>query len=197
MVLESVLLLSRSLKPAVLSLCLLAAGCDRETGGSAQPAPSEAGAGTAESAQPGRGIDRSHKGSAMPAMTFADPAGRRLALAATRGRPVLVNLWATWCAPCVKELPTLQALAAAGKVRVLTISQDSGDPAAVGRFLAERKLDRLEPWIDPDSDLSFHYNTGILPTTVLYDAAGREVWRFVGEHDWSSAETARLLAEAG
>jgi hypothetical protein len=96
----------------------------------------------------------------------------------------------------VKELPTLQALAAAGKVRVLTVSQDSGDPADVGRFLAERKLDRLEPWIDPDSDLSFHYNTGILPTTVLYDAAGREVWRFVGEHDWSSAETARLLAEA-
>jgi Thiol-disulfide isomerase and thioredoxins len=141
-------------------------------------------------------VDRSHKGSESPALTVADPSGRKLALADLRGKPVLINLWATWCAPCVAELPTLQALAGKGTVRVLAISQDSGDPAAVAKFLADRKLDRLEPWIDPDSDLSFHYNTGILPTTVLYDSSGREVWRYAGEHDWSGPEAAALIAEA-
>jgi len=194
------LLLSRSLKPAVLAVCLLAAGCDRHSEGAAQPGasgtPGADAAQTGPSDGPARGVDRSHKGSESPALTVADPSGRKLALADLRGKPVLINLWATWCAPCVAELPTLQALAGKGTVRVLAISQDSGDPAAVAKFLADRKLDRLEPWIDPDSDLSFHYNTGILPTTVLYDSSGREVWRYAGEHDWSGPEAAALIAEA-
>ena len=129
-------------------------------------------------------------------MTFADPAGRKLALTSLKGKPVLINLWATWCAPCVTELPTLDKLAASGKIRVLTVSQDAGDPAAVPAFLKGKGITHLEPWLDPQNDLSFHYNTGTLPTTVLYDSAGREVWRFVGVHDWSDAATATLLAEA-
>jgi len=129
-------------------------------------------------------------------MTFADPAGRKLALASLRGKPVLVNLWATWCAPCVKELPTLDALAAKGAVRVLTVSQDSGDPAKVGQFLKDKGAAKLEAWLDPDNAMSFHYNTGTLPTSVLYDSQGREVWRFVGENDWASPASAALIAEA-
>jgi thiol-disulfide isomerase/thioredoxin len=197
---EPVLLSSRSLKLVVLGCCLLAvAGCDRQggagaQGGSSAAAPASATQGAA--ATPAKGIDRSHHGSAAPTMTFADPAGRKLALASLAGKPFLVNLWATWCGPCVKELPTLEALAASGKVRVVTVSQDSADPAKVAAFLKTRGLNQLEPWLDPDNDLSFHYATGTLPTTVLYDSAGREVWRFVGEHDWSSAETAAMLAEA-
>ena len=132
----------------------------------------------------------------MPNLTLADPAGRKLTLASLAGKPVLVNLWATWCAPCVAELPTLNKLAASGRVRVLTVSQDTGEPGKVADFLKAGGLTHVEPWLDPQNDLSFHYNTGTLPTTVLYDSQRREVWRFVGEHDWASANTAALLAEA-
>ena len=130
-------------------------------------------------------------------MTVTDPAGRKLALASLAGKPYLLNLWATWCAPCVTELPTLDRLGQSGRIRVVTVSQDSGEPAKVGRFLTDKGLAHLEPWLDPENDLSFHYATGTLPTTVLYDARGREVWRFVGEHDWAGADTEAMLAEAG
>ncbi|HVR91390.1 MAG TPA: TlpA disulfide reductase family protein [Novosphingobium sp.] len=143
-------------------------------------------------------IDRSHKGSALPDFTFGDPAGRQLRLASLKGTPLLINLWATWCGPCVVEMPMLDKLAAtrAGKLKVLTVSQDLGQPQKVAVFFTDRKLAHLEPWLDPDNSLAQHYQAGTLPTTIYYDAAGREVWRFVGGHDWGSAETAKMLAEA-
>lgn len=141
-------------------------------------------------------IDRSHKGAALPDLTVKDPGGRTLKLAELKG-PVLINLWATWCAPCVTELPLLDRLAAdrAGKLRVVTISQDLGEGAKVAEFLKAKGAGRLEPWLDPDNELAFRYGGGTLPTTILFDAAGREVWRLVGGHDWASAETAKMLAE--
>lgn len=190
------MLLSRSLKLFVLGCCLLAVGgCDRQGGAGAQGGSSASP--PAEPSRPVKGIDRSHKGSAAPTMTLTDPTGRKLNFASLAGKPFLVNLWATWCAPCVTELPTLDKLAQSGRMRVITVSQDSGEPGKVGQFLRDKGLVRLEPWLDPENDLSFHYATGTLPTTVLYDAQGREVWRFVGEHDWSGTETQALLAEAG
>jgi thiol-disulfide isomerase/thioredoxin len=188
--------MSRSLKLVVLGSCLVAlAACDRQGGAGAQGEPT-ASAPAEPAGMPAKGIDRSHKGSLAPTMTVANPAGHKLAFADLEGEPYLVNLWATWCAPCVTELPTLDKLAASGRIRVVTISQDSGEPAKVAEFLKDKGLANLEPWLDPQNDLSFHYATGTLPTTVLYDSQGREVWRFVGEHDWSAAETASLLAEA-
>ena len=79
---------------------------------------------------------------------------------------------------------------------MLTVSQDMSDPAKVADFLKAKGGDALEPWLDPANDLSFHYGTGTLPTTILYDAAGKEVWRFVGENDWAGPDAAKLLAEA-
>ncbi|WP_246448063.1 TlpA family protein disulfide reductase [Novosphingobium flavum] len=194
------MLLSRSLKPAVLGLAALSAlnlaGCDRQSGDGAQPAAQASGTTQAADAAPTKGADRSHKGAALPDFTFADPKGGKLALASLGSKPLLINLWATWCAPCIKELPTLDALAKAGKVRVLTVSQDSAEPAKVGQFLTDKGLAKLEPWLDPENQLAFHYMTGTLPTTVLYDSHGREVWRFVGENDWASAEASALIAEA-
>ncbi len=140
-------------------------------------------------------IDRGHKGSLLPEFTLSDQTGKELRLSSLKGKPLLINLWATWCAPCIAELPMLEKLAASGKVRVLTVSQDMGQPGKVGAFLKDRGFKTLEPWLDPRNDLSFHYGTGTLPTTIYYNAEGREVWRLVGDHDWTNAETAKMLAE--
>lgn len=191
---------SRPLKFAVLSLAVMAAGCDRQSGQQAQPqaAASASPSAPAEAAGALTGtVDRTHKGEPLPAFTARDPAGRALALNTLKG-PVLVNLWATWCAPCVTELPLLDKLAAdrAGTLRVVTVSEDLGEGAKVAAFLKEKGVTRLEPWLDPDNELAFKYGGGTLPTTVYYDAGGREVWRVVGAHDWTSPETAKMLAEA-
>ena len=195
------MLLSRSLKLAFLGLALTApvllTGCDRQSGKAAQPAASASADGSAASGESGAALDRSHKGSQLPDMTLADIAGKKLNLASLKGKPLLINLWATWCAPCVAELPQLDRLAASGRLRVLTVSQDSGKPEEVAKFLKDRGVTTLEPWLDPANDLIAQYNAGTLPTSILYDATGREVWRFIGPRDWDSAETAALLAEAG
>jgi thiol-disulfide isomerase/thioredoxin len=115
---------------------------------------------------------------------------------------VLVNLWATWCAPCVKELPTLDKLAAAhrddGQLGVIAVSQDSGPQASVEAFLAKLKVGDLGAYQDPKMGLSGALGPDtVLPTTILFDADGKEVWRYVGDRDWTSPEAAKLLAEAG
>ena len=196
MLLEPAVLLSSPLNSAFLGLALasalLAAGCDRQSGEQAQPGP--AASAPAKSGELSGTIDRSHKGEPLPDVTVKDPAGRSLALKDLKG-PVLINLWATWCAPCGTELPLLDKLAADRPLRVVTVSQDMEGGAKVADFLKGKGVTRLEPWLDPENDLAFRYGGGTLPTTVYYDSAGREVWRFVGGHDWSGPETAKMLAE--
>ena len=165
-------------------------------GCSKQPEPPANDAAAAEAAGPQKGVDRSHKGQSAPAVAFKDPDGEDASLADFRGTPVLVNLWATWCAPCVKELPTLDQLAKRKVVRVLAISQDSRDRSGVAAFLDYHKLD-LPAFQDPMMGLAGALGPDtVLPTTILYDAEGREVWRYVGDLDWTGPEAARLLAEA-
>ncbi|MGN7159287.1 TlpA family protein disulfide reductase [Sphingomonas sp. SAFR-052] len=141
-------------------------------------------------------VDRSHKGEAMPTYQFQDGAGKTVTLADFRGKPVLVNLWATWCAPCVREMPTLDTLAARDKasLHVLTVSQDM-EPAKVQPFLTERKLANLVAYRDADLKFSTGMNAS-LPTTILYDASGKELWRVTGGMDWAGAEAAKLIGEA-
>ncbi|WP_328597948.1 TlpA family protein disulfide reductase [Croceibacterium soli] len=144
-------------------------------------------------------LDRSHAGEPIPAVTVTDPSGASLVLAETRGKPVLLNLWATWCAPCVTEMPLLDQLAAdlGDEVRVLTVSEDMKGAELVTPFFAERDLPNLPQWMDPKNDLAFAFDGGAsLPLTVLYDAEGKEVWRVLGGYDWSSAEARTLIEEA-
>lgn len=148
----------------------------------------------AEAAAPAAGaVDRSHKDEAAPTLAFLDPAGNKVTLADFRGRPVLLNLWATWCAPCIKEMPSLDA-AAGGAVEVLAVSQDM-QREKVAPFFAERKLTHLKPYVDPEMGLSLHYRVN-LPTTILFDAKGRELWRVSGAMDWVGQEAKALMAEA-
>ncbi|MBW8753986.1 MAG: TlpA family protein disulfide reductase [Sphingomonadales bacterium] len=194
-ILEPVLSVSRSLNLAVLGLAIAVGGCNRESGDTAQPQASASASAVPEGLT--GAIDRSHKGSALPDFTLTDATGKQVKLASFKGKPLLVNLWATWCAPCVIELPMLDKLAGdkAGRLKVLTVSQDMTNTDKVAPFLAGKGLTQLEPWLDPKNDLAFQYDAGTLPTTVFYDAAGKEVWRYVGGHDWTSTETAKMLAE--
>jgi len=146
-----------------------------------------------------QGIDRSQKGKPAPATAFHDEDGADVTLATFKGRPLLVNLWATWCAPCVKELPTLdRAASAAGTtgLQVVAISQDTGPRPSVVAFLKANGIATLKPYHDPAMAMSGALGAQVLPTSILYDAQGREVWRYVGDLDWTGAEATRLLAEA-
>jgi thiol-disulfide isomerase/thioredoxin len=179
----------------LLMICAFAAlaACQKPAG---SPAANQQA--TTEPAGPVKGVDRSHRGKAAPDAMFNNPDGEETSLAEFRGKPLLVNLWASWCAPCVKELPTLDRLATSNAaVRVLAVSQDMGPHASVVAFLDQHKIADLEAFQDPKMALSGGLGVEVMPTTLLYDAQGREVWRYVGELDWTSVEAARLLAEAG
>jgi thiol-disulfide isomerase/thioredoxin len=164
-----------------------------------KPSPPAANQSAAGPEVPGKGVDRTHKGQAEPAATFDDPNGKATSLKAFAGKPTLVNLWATWCGPCVKELPTLDQLARAenGRLNVVAISQDEAPHASVVAFLQKHKIATLGSNQDPKMTLSGALDAEVLPTSILYDANGHEVWRYIGDQDWTSAAAAKLLAEGG
>jgi thiol-disulfide isomerase/thioredoxin len=141
-------------------------------------------------------LDRSHAGEAAPETPFQDPDGDPTTLAAFVGKPALVNFWATWCAPCKKELPTLDRIAAAkgDRLQVVTIAED--DAAKAAAYLAQAKFAKLEAWADPQQGMTVPLKINDLPMTVLYDAKGREIWRYKGDRDWQSAESSSLIDEA-
>ncbi|WP_246034455.1 TlpA family protein disulfide reductase [Qipengyuania marisflavi] len=176
----------------VLTLAAAVGGCDRGAPDAAQ----ETTASPATTA--GGTIDTGMAGELMPAVALTDPTGAQLNTGALQGGPVLLNLWATWCAPCVKEMPLLDDLAGeyGDRLRVLTVSQDMGGADKVAAFFAQRDFARLEPWLDPDTELLFALGSSDLPTTVLYDAQGREVWRVSGDYDWASEEARAAIEEA-
>ncbi|WP_310467227.1 TlpA disulfide reductase family protein [Sphingomonas sp.] len=175
----------------LMLLALLALpACDRQKADSQQ--------GAAVEGVPVKGVDRSHAGKPFPDIAFGDPEGTQTSYEGFKGIPTLVNLWATWCAPCVKELPTLNALAKAkgADLWVVPISQDRGPHASVAAFLARLELDQLHAYHDPNMALSGALGAEILPTTILYNSEGKEVWRYVGDLDWTGGEAKKLLAEA-
>ncbi len=183
-----------------LIVCLLAlgalSGCDREK----PPAPQGANVDvSADPMLPGKGVDRSHVGEAAPSVPFNSPDGTPIDLGKFKGRPLLVNLWASWCAPCVKELPTLQKLEERhivdGALGVISVSQDMAPKASVDAFLAGKNIGRFAAFHDQEMKLTGALGVEVMPTTILYDLEGREVWRYVGDLDWTGDEATRLLAE--
>jgi thiol-disulfide isomerase/thioredoxin len=182
----------------ILAVSFLAlAGCDRPADAPAQPGEGAAEAGAA--AKPAAGVvERRFAGTPLPALSLTDPSGKTLDLGAQDG-PVLVNLWATWCGPCVIEMPQLDRLAGEldGEVRVITVSQDIRGAEVVTPFFADKGFARLEPWLDPDTQLSAQFSPeGVLPLTILFDAQGKEVLRVAGGYEWDSPEAIALVRDS-
>lgn len=186
----------------LLPFAILIASCGERDSAPPQD-PAASGSPASSQAEPGARaeggkLDRSNAGRPAPATEFLAPDGERTTIADFAGKPVLLNLWATWCAPCVAEMPTLDSLAGRDPgLQLLVVSQDmEGQEDKVATFFEERKLTRLEPYRDPQMGLMTDLGAGVLPTTILFDSEGREVWRMTGAADWTGAETARLIAEA-
>ena len=178
------------------AIALLAGACDRQ---SAEPAQQQENSVEANAEELTGTLDRTHAGAALPEVTVTDPAGTKLNLAEASGKPMLLNLWATWCAPCVVEMPMLDAIAGemGDRLRVVTVSEDMKGAEVVAPFFEQKGFANLPHWMDPEMDLAFGFGGGAsLPLTVLYDAEGKEVWRMIGGFDWSSDE-ARALIEEG
>lgn len=167
-----------------------------------KPASNNAAGGTPATAGPVKGVDRSHKGQPFPAVKFLqddeDGAGE-MGGDALLGEPTLVNFWASWCAPCIKELPTLKALDESHRFPgpIIPLSQDNGPQESVRAFLAGHGVEELGNYQDPKMAVAGALGVEVLPTTILFDANGKEIWRYVGDLDWTGPEAAKLLAEAG
>jgi thiol-disulfide isomerase/thioredoxin len=127
----------------------------------------------------------------VAAVAFEGADGARHALAEFKGRYVLLNLWAVWCAPCVKELPALavlQSKVAPKQLAVVAVDVARGTPADAAAFLKGHGAGALTPYIDTDLALMRAFGAYGLPLTILIDDKGREVARSVGPADWSAPD---------
>jgi thiol-disulfide isomerase/thioredoxin len=125
----------------------------------------------------------------VPQVAFSDAAGNRQALSAFKGHYVLLNLWAPWCAPCVKELPALAALkAAAPNLTVVAVDVGRGSAADAKSFLSEHGIKGLDTYVDTDLALLRAFGAFGLPLTVLIGPDGREIGRASGPVAWDSPD---------
>lgn len=133
---------------------------------------------------------------ALPEVKFQDAAGTERTFADWRGKVVLVNLWATWCLPCRKEMPSLDRLQkelGSDTFEVVAISIDRKGAAASKKFLDETQVERLALYVDATARLSSDLRVVGLPATLLIDTEGREVGRLLGGAEWDSEDAKRLI----
>jgi thiol-disulfide isomerase/thioredoxin len=132
----------------------------------------------------------------LPRRAIQDAAGRITTLQAFRGRVLVVNLWATWCAPCMEEMPTLGALQRrfTGRVGVVAVNvDDTAHLPQAKQELAQLTHGALGFYNDNSRGILFDVNTPGMPVTIIYDPRGREVVRLAGGANWASDEAARLI----
>ena len=129
-------------------------------------------------------------------LAFEDGAGKPTSIAAFRGRVLLLNLWATWCAPCVAELPALarvQTALSAEKFQVLPVDMEKLEAAKVAAFLKEHGSENLPVYIDRNLAVMRGFEAFALPFTVLIDADGREIGRASGPQEWDHPDVLAYL----
>lgn len=132
-----------------------------------------------------------------PAVAFSDADDKSKTLSDFRGKLVVVNFWATWCAPCVAEMQSLDRLAALvhQDVAVVALSQDRGGKAAVVPFYQRQNIKHLSVYLDSRGATRRALGITALPTTVIYDHDGREVGRLLGTATWDGAAATAFLKE--
>jgi thiol-disulfide isomerase/thioredoxin len=129
-----------------------------------------------------------------PDVHFIDPKGARHALQAFRGRYVLLNLWATWCGPCVNELPSLARLAKfAPGVRVVVVDTGDKDTVDAAAFLKEHDAGNLVAYRDNEKVMMKNFVAISLPMTVLIDPQGNIVAKAAGPADWGTPEAVKYF----
>ncbi len=131
-----------------------------------------------------------------PAAAFQDGQGGSVRLADFAGRIVLLNLWATWCAPCVEEMPALDRLQAelgGDDFIVIALSLDARASEVAPPFLAKLGIEHLQVYVDPERAVARELGTEGLPTTLLLDRQGRIVGQLLGTADWDAPEARALV----
>jgi thiol-disulfide isomerase/thioredoxin len=137
----------------------------------------------------------------LPPLSFLNGEGEAITLADFHGRIVLLNVWATWCVPCRKEMPALDRLQAkmgGSDFAVVPLSIDHRGRDVVERFYRELELKSLGIYLDTSSEAAYLLNADGMPTTLLIDREGRELGRVIGAAEWDGAEmTARIRGYLG
>jgi thiol-disulfide isomerase/thioredoxin len=139
----------------------------------------------------------------MPDLAFQDESGGRKTLADWRGQTILLNLWATWCVPCRKEMPALDALQAkmgGPNFSVVAVNIDTRDPAKPKAWLKEVGINRLGYFADPSAkvfqDLKEAGKAFGMPTTILIDGNGCEIATLSGPAEWASEDALKVISAA-
>ena len=138
----------------------------------------------------------SHSPASAPEIAFTDAAGRKLSLADFRGKVVLLNFWATWCGPCVEEMPSLDRLDAqlgSDRFAVVAISVDRQGLDVVKPFLAKTAVRSLATYLDPAGASMRAFGVRGLPTTFVIDRDGREAGKLEGAARWDTPEARALM----
>jgi thiol-disulfide isomerase/thioredoxin len=133
-----------------------------------------------------------------PDGVFLSQDGSSHRLGEFRGRGMVVNLWATWCAPCVAEMPSLEALSKAlapHDIAVLPLSSDRGGSDTVQSWYQQHGITALPVLLDPKGALARAFNARGIPTTVIINTAGQVVARLEGAADWSSGNAQQLIRQ--
>ena len=139
----------------------------------------------------------------LPALSFQDATGKPLTLDHWRGRTVLLNLWATWCVPCRKEMPALDALESrlgGPGFEVVAVNIDTRDPDKPKAWLKEVGITKLGYYADPSAktfqDLKSIGRAFGMPTTLLVDGKGCEIGAIAGPAEWASEDAIKLVTAA-
>ncbi len=134
-------------------------------------------------------------GACTPAPQFIDGTGKNVSLSALAGKPLLVNYFAPWCAPCLREMPRLNALAAEGQIAVVAINYDPTTPAELGQLATRYEI--KVPLLIANADASLPFpRPGALPTSYLLDSEGKLKQTLVGELDQQQIEMLRAAASS-
>jgi thiol-disulfide isomerase/thioredoxin len=131
-----------------------------------------------------------------PELDFLDGEGKAVSLEDFRGKVVVLNLWATWCAPCRHEMPSLDRLQAAlgdQGLQVVPLSLDRGDISQIEAFYDEVGLPTLDIYHDPKAAAGRAFGAYGLPTTIVLDREGREVGRLLGPAEWDGEDAMSLI----